>query len=191
MLKGTGLIGEAPGRGGAIMATTENRMARAFGLRGDAWLRHANPWSVYTRIPIPAALTAAVWSRTWIGWWSLVPIVLVCLWTAVNPRAFPPPRSLDHWASKAVLGETLWSARKTVPVPRAHRRAPLLLLALNSLGLPIVVWGLVVLDFWMVATGLAIHMAGKNWFLDRMVWLYDDVAQNDVSENTALPEGTP
>jgi hypothetical protein len=39
----------------------EDGLAKAFGLRSeDAWRRHANPWSVYTRIPIPALLVAAV-----------------------------------------------------------------------------------------------------------------------------------
>jgi hypothetical protein len=28
------------------MATIEDRMAEAFGLEGDAWERHAHPWSV-------------------------------------------------------------------------------------------------------------------------------------------------
>ncbi len=42
-------------------------VAKAFGLTGDAWQRHANPWSAYTRIPIPALLVAAVWSRQWTG----------------------------------------------------------------------------------------------------------------------------
>jgi hypothetical protein len=36
------------------------RMAKAFGLEGDAWQRHANPLSVYTRIPIPPLLVAAI-----------------------------------------------------------------------------------------------------------------------------------
>jgi hypothetical protein len=31
------------------MAAIEQRMAKAFGLEGQAWLRHANPWRVYTR----------------------------------------------------------------------------------------------------------------------------------------------
>jgi hypothetical protein len=42
-------------------------VARAFGLELDAWQRHANPWSVYTRIPIPPLLVAATWSLTRIG----------------------------------------------------------------------------------------------------------------------------
>jgi hypothetical protein len=158
------------------MAATTARLARAFGLTGDAWQRHANPWSVYTRIPIPAALAAAIWTYQWIGWWSLVPVGLVCVWAAINPTVFPPPRSLDHWASKAVLGERVFADRKRVPVPERHRVAPLVLLAINALGVPFVVWGLVILDGWLVLFGLAVHMAGKNWFIDRMALLYDDVA---------------
>jgi hypothetical protein len=100
----------------------------------------------------------------------------VCAWTFVNPRAFPPPRSLDHWASRSVLGETHWARRKEVPVPPRHRVAPNVLGALSALGVPFVVRGLVVRDGWMVVSGLAVQMAGKVWFLDRMALLYDDVA---------------
>jgi hypothetical protein len=150
-------------------------MAKVFGLEGDAWQRHANPLSVYTRIPIPPLLAAAIWSRTRIGWWSLVPVGAVCAWTAVNPRAFPPPRSLDNWASKAVLGETYWTKRKEVPVPARHRVAPNVLGGISALGVPFIARGLFVRNGWMTVLGLAVQMAGKMWFLDRMAILYDDV----------------
>jgi hypothetical protein len=168
------------------MATMEKRMAKAFGLEGEVWQRHANPWSVYTRIPIPVLLVAAIWTYAWIGWWSLVPVAVVCVWIALNLRVFPPPRSLDHWASKAVLGETYWANRKEVPVPVRHRVAPNVLVAINTLGLPFIVWGLVALDVWITLFGLAVHMAGKNWFLDRMALLYDDVT-GDASPAPARP----
>jgi hypothetical protein len=158
------------------MATMEKKMAKAFGLEGDAWLRHANPWSVYTRIPIPALLVAAIWTYAWIGWWSLIPAAVVCGWAAINPRVFRPPATTDRWASKAVLGETYWANRKEVPVPPRHRVAPNVLVAINTLGLPFIVWGLIALDPWITLFGLAVHMAGKNWFLDRMALLYDDMA---------------
>ncbi|MEX5717963.1 DUF6653 family protein [Geodermatophilus maliterrae] len=154
----------------------DTRIARAFGLEGDAWQRHANPWSVYTRIPIPPLLVAAIWSRSRIGWRSLVPVGAVCAWAVVNPRAFPPPRSLDHWASRGVLGETCWARRHEVPVPARHRVAPNVLGAVSALGVPFIVRGLVVRDGWMVLFGLAVQMAGKVWFIDRMALLYDDVA---------------
>ena len=153
----------------------DTTLAKAFGLRGESWQRHANPWSVYTRLPIPPLLAAAIWSRHRIGRWSLVPVGVVCAWTAINPRAFPPPRSVDHWASKGVLGETYWAKRKEVPIPPRHRVAPNVLSALSALGVPFVARGLVVRDGWMVTFGLAVQVAGKVWFLDRMALLYDDV----------------
>ena len=157
------------------MATLEDKMGRAFGLDGAGWARHANPWSVYTRIPIPVLLAAAVWTREWIGWWSLAPVAAVCVWIAVNPRAFPPPAGLNAWASRSVLGETHWSARRSTAIPARHRTAPIILTAINTAGLPFIVWGLVAADFWILAFGLAVQTAGKLWFLDRMVWLYDDM----------------
>ena len=164
-------------------------MARAFGLHGDAWQRHANPWSVYTRIPIPPLLAAAIWTRTRIGWRSLVPVGVVCAWTAINPRAFPRPRSLDHWASRGVLGETYWVNRTEQPIPPRHRVAPNVLRAVSALGVPFIARGLVVRDGWMVMFGLAVQMAGKIWFIDRMALLYDDVEPDATALPT--PPGTP
>jgi hypothetical protein len=160
----------------------ESGLAKAFGLRSeDAWRRHANPWSVYTRIPIPVLLVAAIWSRAWIGWWSLVPIALCLIWAVANPRVFPPPSTLDHWASRSVMGETLWAQRKSTPVPSRHRTAPLVLGIVSAAGVPFLVVGLIELDPWMTLFGLAVQMAGKLWFLDRMALLYDDVSSAAVS----------
>jgi hypothetical protein len=168
-------VGSTAGTRGGIDMAMEAKMAKAFGLEGDGWQRHANPWSVYTRIPIPALLAAAISTRTRIGRRSLVPVGLVCVWTAINPRAFPPPGSLDHWASRGVLGETYWANRKEVPVPARHRVAPNVLSAVSALGVPFIARGLVVRNAWMVLFGLAVQEAGKIWFIDRMALLYDDV----------------
>ena len=155
----------------------ESRLANAFGLKGEnAWRRHANPWSVYTRIPIPALLVAAIWSRVWLGWWAFLPVVVCLSWAVVNPRVFPPPRTFDSWASRSVMGETRWANRKSAPVPPHHRTAPLLLGALSAAGLPFLVWGLVVLDPWITLFGLSVQMMGKLWFLDRMALLFDEVS---------------
>ena len=91
---------------------------------------------------------------------------------------FGPPRSLDHWASRAVLGETFWVDRKRVPVPARHRIAPHVLTAMNTLGLPFVAWGLIALDVWIALFGLAVQTAGKLWFLDRMALLHDDMTMD-------------
>jgi Family of unknown function (DUF6653) len=44
---------------------------KLFGLEGDKWMRHANPVSVWTRFAVLPLMALAVWSREWIGWWSL------------------------------------------------------------------------------------------------------------------------
>ncbi|MBX9255391.1 hypothetical protein H1Q63_15855 [Desmonostoc muscorum CCALA 125] len=46
-----------------------------------------------------------VWSRVWLGWWSLIPVTIAVLWMWLNPRIFPKPQSTYHWISKGVLGE--------------------------------------------------------------------------------------
>jgi hypothetical protein len=56
----------------------------------------------------------------------------------------------------------------------------------SALGLPPLVWGLAVLDGWMVATGLVLQMMGKIWLLDRMVWLYEDMTRASA-EHLAAP----
>ena len=43
--------------------TTEGRVAHLFGLRGDTWMRHANPRSVWTRFTCVSLVVIAVWSR--------------------------------------------------------------------------------------------------------------------------------
>jgi hypothetical protein len=49
------------------------------------WLRHANPWSVWTRYAAFPFLVLAVWSYHGIGWWSLVPIFAVAAFLWFNP----------------------------------------------------------------------------------------------------------
>ncbi len=171
------------------MSGTEQAMIKAFGLTDEGWRRHANPWSVYTRIPIPALLALAIWSRKWIGRRSVVPIVAVCVWTAVNPRAFPPPRSVDRWASQSVLGERLWTASRKQGTPTRRALAPIVLTGINTAGMAVLVRGLIILDPWMTATGLAVHMAGKNWFLDRMVWHYEDATRDQAAASAS--DGSP
>jgi hypothetical protein len=82
-------------------------IARLFRMDDEGWRRHANPWSVYTRFAAIPALILAVWSRTWIGWWSLLPIAGVVLWLFINPHLFPPVSSNHSWATRGIYGERL------------------------------------------------------------------------------------
>lgn len=119
---------------------------RLMAMDDAAWARHANPWSFWTRVPILPLLVLAVWSRTWIGWWCLLPIGLVVAWTFINPRAFGPPERTDDWTSKGVMGERLFLARKTNPIPRHHERWGLGLSAIAGLGVLPLIYGLWALD---------------------------------------------
>lgn len=143
------------------------------------WARHANPLSFWTRVPILMLLTLAIWSRVWIGWWCLVPVAGLMAWTFANPRAFPPPTHLDDWASKAVLGERHWLARKTAPIPHRHARGAMVLSTLSGLSLIPAAYGLWVLNPWAAFLGALLASMFKLWFCDRMAWLTEDMARSD------------
>ncbi|MDB5533692.1 MAG: hypothetical protein JWO28_2007 [Hyphomicrobiales bacterium] len=75
------------------------RFARSFGMTDEAWQHHANPWSVYTRLAAIPAGILAIWSRTWLGWWALIPVALVIVWLCLNPAVTEP----RNWGSKRHL----------------------------------------------------------------------------------------
>jgi hypothetical protein len=155
--------------------TLERKIARAFALDDETWLRHANPWSVLLRNTALPFLVLAFWSRIWIGLWAVAPVALAFFWTWANPRIFPAPGSFDHWASKAVLGERVWMNRDTVPVPPRHRTAPDILSLVSGTGMVFVFWGVLFFDPWPTLFGMALTYCGKLWYLDRMVWLWEDM----------------
>ncbi|MGE4610054.1 MAG: DUF6653 family protein [Paracoccaceae bacterium] len=151
-------------------------MADAMGMDDETWLRHANPWSVWTRFIILPLMALAIWARIWLGWWSLALVVVLAVWTRYNPRAFSAPKSTKSWSSRAVMGERVWLARKVTPIPSHHAKAAIVFSSLASVGMPFMVYGLWVLDFWPSFIGVVLILVFKMWFLDRMVWLYNDMA---------------
>lgn len=136
----------------------------------EVWDRHANPWSVWTRYLCLPLLALAVWSRVWIGWWSLVPIALTFVWIWINPRVFGKPATTRHWASRAVLGERLMLAEGKANIPRHHQRAIGILNLLTFAGFAAAIYGLFALNAEFSVFGTIVTMVGKTWFLDRMVW---------------------
>lgn len=150
------------------------KVSRAFGLEGEAWMRHANPVSVWTRFAALPLLALAVWSRTWIGWFALVPVALSLVWIAINPVFFRPPRSTRNWASRAVLGERVSAELGSDALPEQFRSSvTAVTLAGQTAGLVLTAYGLVELDVLATTAGLVIIQGAKAWFLDRTVLLFE------------------
>lgn len=157
----------------------EKIAASLFAMDEETWLRHANPLSVWTRAVTLLPITAVIWSRVWIGGWSLALLGPIFIWLWLNPRLFAKPASTNNWASKATFGERVLLNRSEVPVPAHHLRAANTLKGIAAIGMLPYVYGLWILDIGITLLGLTLVYAGKMWFLDRMVWLYEDMRRKN------------
>ena len=144
-------------------------------LKKSTWERHVNPWSVWTRVPLLPLFALVVFLRGPLGGWTWLLLAALFGWTLINPKAFPPPALTDSWASRGVLGERVWLNRKAVPIPPHHARWALGLSLATGLFLIPLIWGLYALDPWATALGAIGASMAKLWFIDRMVWLYQDM----------------
>ncbi|WP_107669242.1 DUF6653 family protein [Cyanothece sp. BG0011] len=154
--------------------TLEQKIANSFQMSDEVWERHTNPWSVWTRLTVLPLIILGVWSRIWLGWWSILIVMIALIWNWLNPRCFPVPKNTNNWASQAVLGERIWLNRDQSNIPSHHQLAPLILSGMAALGIIFVVFGLVKLAVYPTLMGAILVYTGKLWFLDRMVWLYQD-----------------
>lgn len=154
--------------------TVERKIAKAFRLTDENWMKHSNPWSVWTRYSVLPLIVMAFWSRVWIGWWCLIPGIISLLWMFFNPVFFNKPRSTKHWASKSVLGERVYLNRDNVEIPDIHK-TPLygILNAISFVGMVIAIWSIIYYSVWGAILGVVLAYLGKSWYLDRMVWLYE------------------
>ncbi len=144
----------------------------------EAWARHSNPKSVYSRFSCLPLLVLAIWSRVWLGWWSLLPLALALFWTWYNPRAFQPPANLDNWASFGTFGERIFLNRKQNKIPHHHEKMANILTWASAFGAAILIYGVVALNAWATVLGIFMSIIPKVWFVDRMVWLYEDMKDN-------------
>ena len=152
---------------------------RLMGMNDRVWARHMNPLSVWTRLFSAPLWFLALWSYVWLGWLSLVPILIMAVWTYLNPRVFPRPRTLDAWGSKGVLGERVWLARKEMPLPAGFARAAFITSSLSGLFILCGFYGFITRDFWAAVLGWHAAVVAKIWFVDRMVWLWDVTADKE------------
>lgn len=131
-------------------------------LKEKTWVRHANPWSGWTRVLLMPMIAFGLYFHSY---WILGATIV---WGIVNPLIFPKPKQTDNWMSEGVLGEELYfkegkKLRKDLPT------------LLNLINIPVFfsflffswqqeVWA-------MVFSGLLV-MVVKFWFIDRMVAFY-------------------
>ncbi|WP_027721709.1 DUF6653 family protein [Maridesulfovibrio zosterae] len=160
--------------------TLERKIAFFFKLDDENWMKHANPISVWTRYSVLPIIVISFWSRVWIGWWCVVPGAFSILWMFFNPILFNKPKSTKSWASKAVLGERVFLNRDRIQIPEKHR-TPLhgILNTISSVGMALTIWATIYYSIWGVTLGVFLAYIGKSWFLDRMVWLYEDMKNNN------------
>lgn len=155
-------------------------IARLFAMDDRTWDRHASPWSVWTRVASGGLPFLALHAHAWVGWpWALAMLAVTAVWLWLNPRLFAPPAHTDSWASKGTFGERVWLARSRVPIPPRHRRVPHLLALLASAGAAVGGYGAVTAQAGVTVAGVVVLYVGKLWFVDRMVWLYEDMKDAD------------
>lgn len=149
---------------------------KAMSMDDSAWAKHSSPWSVYSRFSILPLLTSAIASREWLGWYALIPTLVVLAWVWLNPRIFPAPNSTNNWASMGTFGERIYLNRnKEDLIPKHHLIMCKILMLLQLLGLPVWLYGVYSLQIESMVFGTLWLMATKAWFVDRMVWIYQDV----------------
>lgn len=156
----------------------------------NVWRRHANPWSVWTRLAAVPAFAAIVFFRDFFGWWTLALVALLGVWMWLNVKIFAPVHNDERWESRAIFGEKFWLDRKTRTLPKHHLNWIMRLNIASGLMIVPLAWGLWTLDAWAAAFGSLGLVAGQIWALDRYSWLYaDETRGKQMDERMQMVEG--
>ena len=150
--------------------------ATTFGLNDKNWHKHANPWSVWSRMAAFVVMLGAIYLREVLSWWTLAVVVVGIAFMFANTRMFRPIETPLRWDEKGIYGERLWTEKTLVAAP--HRRVITAIVGIAALGLPITAWGLVTIEIWPTAFGWTLVMISQLWQIDRFVAIYD-AAQRD------------
>ena len=123
-----------------------------------------------TGIPL---IIISVWSRVWIGWWSVLFVAFVALWLWLNPRLFSAARDDSRWMSRGVFGEKLWAERGKLARGYISPLLPILWNVVAGIGALAMIVGLYRLDLVSTLVGGLVAFAAKTAFIGQMVILYD------------------
>jgi hypothetical protein len=149
------------------------KIAWLFHMTDEAWRRHANPWSVWTRFAAIPVMIAAIWSRVWIGWWALLPVVAVIVWLLINPHVFSPVGP-ETWCARGIYGEKLWLEGRE-GIPAGYGRMFRFLILPAAAGFVLLGVGLVQLALWPTFSGAVLIVLTQLWRIDRLGRFYDEM----------------
>lgn len=153
---------------------------RLMSMDESSWQRHSNPLSVYSRFSILPLFTVAIALREYLGWWTLAVVLLVSFWIWLNPRLFSAPETTNNWASMGTFGERIYlNCRNESFIPKHHLRMCRWIIILQISGLPFWFYSLYSMNYPLMILSTLWLMMTKVWFVDRMVWLYQDVKDRD------------
>lgn len=147
--------------------------AKTFGLDDVAWRRHANAWSVWTRMLGLIPILVPIFFRDAFGWWAMLPIALGVGWMWINPHVFPAVDEPRSWASKGIYGEKMYAADRSLAAD-AHRPAIRWLIVLATVGASLLAWGMVRVEAWPSIFGLTLIVISQLWQIDRFVAIYEE-----------------
>lgn len=159
-----------------ILKTAENLMS----MDESAWQKHASPLSVYSRFTIVPLFTATLALREVLGWWTLLILLLVSFWTWLNPRIFKAPKKTNNWASMGTFGERIYLNRHNENrIPFHHLQMCRNIMALQIIGVPFWIYSIYTMSLGFMILSMLWLMFTKMWFVDRMVWVYQDMKESN------------
>jgi Family of unknown function (DUF6653) len=165
-------------RGRASLRSESAREHDVAILTEKTWKRHSNPWSVWTRTLTYPLVYLPFWNRSWKQG------AAVAAWFAANPVIFPAPKDDSSWATRSVLGEQLWTAKRRRDFPMALNAASAVFFAGALLSA-------YRRRFWPMMFCAFPSLLLKLWFLDRMKFYYEQHRQREESPEVAEVATTP
>jgi uncharacterized protein DUF6653 len=115
----------------------------------------------------------AIWSRVWLGWWCLAPIVAVIAWLWLNPHVFAPVETPTSWAAKGIYGEQFW-LKERGRIPADLGAVLRLLIVVAALGFAILAFGLIRLMIWPTLFGASLIVLSQLWRIERFGLLFEE-----------------
>lgn len=76
------------------------------------------------------------------------------------------------------MGERVYLNRDKVEIPAIHT-SPIysILNSISFMGMLLAIWATITYSIWGAIMGVILAYLGKSWYLDRMVWLFEQMKE--------------